>query len=92
MMTAPILLTSAEAAALLKVSTKTLQRMHSRGLTAVHLSSKSIRYRLDDINDFIEGKCHTGPQIRASGTMTSRSKVVDFMDLAGRKITRKPRP
>jgi len=91
-MTAPVLLTPAEAAGILKVSTRTLRRLAGRGLTAVHLTGGTTRYRLDDLTAFIEGKCHTGPQIRASGTTTSRSKVVDFMDLVGRKTSRKPRP
>ncbi|WP_367651976.1 helix-turn-helix domain-containing protein [Pseudorhodobacter sp.] len=89
------LLTPVEAAALLQVSTKTLRRYHDRGLAFVMPSPGTTRYRADDIADFIAKAtitCRIAPKIRASGTSTSRSQVVDFMALAGRRTSRPPKP
>ena len=93
-MTTPILLTSDEAAAALQVSTKTLAKYRARGLSYVMLSPGIIRYRPDDLTDYIAKatQCHSAPKPRASGTMTSRSRVVDFTDLVAQKALRKPRP
>jgi len=86
------LLTPSEAAMLLSVSEKTLGRLRQAGLKFV-LVGRSIRYRADDLETYVESRtCHTAPKTRASGTMTSRSGVVDFMALAGPRISRKPRP
>lgn len=91
--TLPTLLTPAEAARHLTVSEKTLRRLRDEGLKFVRLRPGSIRYRLDDLDEFIRAKttCHSAPAPRASGTTTSRSGVVDFMDLAARKTSRRPR-
>ncbi|MGV8987775.1 MAG: helix-turn-helix domain-containing protein [Cypionkella sp.] len=86
----PLLLPS-EAAGLLQVSEKTLGRLRNAGLKFV-LVGRSIRYRADDLESYIESRtCHSAPKVRASGTTTSKSGVVDFMDLAGRKTSNKPR-
>ncbi len=93
-MTAPALLTPAEAAARLKVSEKTLRRLRDRGLRYVMLSAGSIRYKAEDLVAFIEARsqeCRSAPKTPASGTMTSSSRVVDFMALAGPKISKRPR-
>jgi excisionase family DNA binding protein len=93
-MTAPALLTPAEAAARLQVSEKTLRRLRDRGLRYVMLSAGSIRYRAEDLSDFIEARvqqCRSAPKTPASGTTTSRSKVVDFTALAGRTPSKTPR-
>ena len=86
------LLTPAEAAGILRVSTKTLQRLAKAGLRSVRVG-RSIRYRPDDLAQFLEAAaCHTAPKTRASGTTISKSGVVDFMAHAAPKISRKPRP
>ena len=92
-MTPPALLTATEAAALLHISTKTLQRLRSRGLPFVLVSAGTIRYRPDDVAEFISEKtqCHTAPRPRASTITTSRSTVVDFTDLVERKASKPPR-
>ncbi|WP_288997999.1 helix-turn-helix domain-containing protein [uncultured Gemmobacter sp.] len=92
-MTTPTLLTPDEAAKILTVSTKTLRRMRDEGLKFVRLRAGTIRYRQDDLDAFIEAKttCHSAPKIRASGITTSRSGVVDFMDLAARRTLKRPK-
>lgn len=48
------LLTRREVAEVLKVSTRTIQRMELRGrITPVYLSSKAVRYRRSDIIELI---------------------------------------
>ncbi|WP_084621166.1 helix-turn-helix domain-containing protein [Paracoccus aminophilus] len=88
------LLTPAEAARALRISTKTLQRLRNRGLPFVMLTSGTIRYRPDDLTNFIEGhtECRTARKERASGTTTSKSGVFDFMALAAQKTMKRPRP
>ncbi|WP_412174816.1 helix-turn-helix domain-containing protein [Albidovulum marisflavi] len=88
------LLTPDEAAAELKISTKTLRRLRDRGLRYVMLTSGTIRYRADDLAEFVSGKvqeCRSEPRPAASGSTTSRSRVVDFSEAAARKTSRKPR-
>ncbi|WP_084697134.1 helix-turn-helix domain-containing protein [Paracoccus marcusii] len=88
----PLLWTPDEAAAYLKVSQKTLQRLRNRGLPYVMISSGTIRYRPDDLTTFIEDRvqqCPTARKARASGTSTSKSGVVDFTAVAARMTTRK---
>ncbi|WP_370656149.1 helix-turn-helix domain-containing protein [Paracoccus wurundjeri] len=88
------LLTPDEAADMLRVSTKTLQRLRGRGLPYVMITNQTIRYRPDDLENFIEGRiqqCRTARKTRASGTTTSKSGVVDFTAVAERTITRKPK-
>ncbi|WP_417810032.1 helix-turn-helix domain-containing protein [Thioclava sp.] len=94
----PPLLTPQEAAASLHISTKTLRRMRASGLPFITLTSGSIRYNAHDIADYlarktqrIEPKCPIDQKIRATGTTTSRSGVVDFMALAIPKTSKKPR-
>ncbi|WP_175482078.1 helix-turn-helix domain-containing protein [Gemmobacter aquatilis] len=87
-------MTPDEAAALLRVSTKTLRRLRDKGLPYVMLTSGTIRYKPEDLTSFIAGRtqqCHSAPKARASGTTTSRSGVVEFMALAGPRTSRKPR-
>ena len=52
------LMTPAEAAAQLRVTHKVLERWRStgEGPTFVKLSSKTIRYRIDDIEAFVTGR------------------------------------
>ncbi|MFN3314798.1 MAG: helix-turn-helix domain-containing protein [Hyphomonas sp.] len=91
----PVLWTPNEAAAYLKVSHKTLQRLRNRGLPFVMLTSGTIRYRADDLTNYVEEctqQCHTVRKARASGTSTSRSGVVDFTAVAGRTTMKKQRP
>lgn len=93
-MTAPQLLTPDEAALHLQVSTKTLRRMRDAGLPYVMLTAGTIRYRPDDLAEFVNNRtmtCHSARKPRASGTTISKSGVVDFMALAGRKTSSKPR-
>ncbi|WP_435170871.1 hypothetical protein [Falsirhodobacter sp. 1013] len=72
-----------------------MQRLRSTGgLRYVALSPQRIFYKKEDLDSFIEDRtqqCHTARKARASGTMTSKSGVVDFTALAGRKTTPKPR-
>lgn len=85
------LLTAAEAAALLHVSEKTLRRQHRAGLSYVKLGRKTL-YRPDDLQDFIKANtCHFVPKTVATGTTTSRSGVVDFMDRVARKTSKPQR-
>ena len=85
------LLTPSEAAGILQVSEKTLSRLRTSGLKFV-LVGRSIRYRADDLTQYIESRtCLSSPKTRASGIMTSRSGVVDFMALAGPKISKRPK-
>ena len=89
------LLTAEEAATALSICTKTLRKIRERGLPYVTLPSGAIRYKLSDIENYIEGRtvtCHSAPKTRASGTTTSKRGVVDFMAHAAQKTTRKPRP
>ena len=61
-MTTHQLMTPDEAAAHLQVSTKTLRRMRDAGLPYVMLSVGTIRYRPDDLADFISSRtmtCHS---------------------------------
>ena len=89
-MTIP-LLTPAEAAAILHVSEKTLRRQHGSGLNHVRVG-KQIRYRPDDLQDYIKANtCHSAQKTRATGTTTSRSGVVDFMDRVARKTSKPPK-
>jgi excisionase family DNA binding protein len=86
----PLLLPT-EAAHLLQVSQKTLSRLRNAGLKFV-LVGRSIRYRADDLESHIESRtCHSAPKVRTAGTTTSRSGVVDFMALAGQRISKKPK-
>lgn len=81
-MTQPLLLPT-EAAAKLRVSEKTLSRLRKSGLKFV-LVGRSIRYREDDLDAYIEA--HTvqeGPRTRASGKTTSPSGIVDIMTVIG---------
>ncbi|OOY03233.1 hypothetical protein BMI87_18165 [Thioclava sp. F28-4] len=94
----PRLLTPREAADRLRVSTKTLRRLRASGLPFITLTSGSIRYDARDLADFvgrntkrIEPKCPIDPKVRATGTTTSKSGVIDFMDLAGPTTSRKRR-
>lgn len=85
------LLDAQQAADLLGVCTKTLRKIRHRGLPYVTLPSGAIRYKPEDIEDFIEGRtCRSDQKPRATGITTSRSGVVDFMAHAERKTTRKP--
>lgn len=62
------LVTVAEAAYLLRVSRKTIQRMRERGdLTAVEVGPRLVRFRDSDIEALIEGKAPAGqPGLRAN--------------------------
>lgn len=91
-MTLAPLLVSAEAAQILQVSEKTLGRLRKGGAIKFVLVGSQVRYRADDLESYIESRtCHSAPKVRASGTTTSRSGVVDFMALAGRRTSKKPR-
>ncbi|WP_422386286.1 helix-turn-helix domain-containing protein [Paracoccus sulfuroxidans] len=85
------LMTAEEAAGMLRVSTKTLQRLRTRGLPFVMLTPGTIRYRKDDIDAYLQEhtECHTARKARATGTMTSKSGVVDFTALAEQRTMRK---
>lgn len=87
------LLTPKQAAAIFGVCTKTLQRMRSRGLRYVQITRGAIRYRTDDINDFIEKQsvteCLSSPKTRSAANKVSRAGVVDFSEVIGRKAAKK---
>ncbi|WP_366140567.1 helix-turn-helix domain-containing protein [uncultured Tateyamaria sp.] len=80
------LLTPSEAADVLQVCQKTLQQCRSLGLRYVQITRGAIRYKPEDLQEFIEARtiqeCRSEKRARKTGTMTSNSKVVDFMGLA----------
>jgi hypothetical protein len=88
-----LLVDANKAAELLAISTKTLRRLRNDGLQFVVLTSGTIRYRRTDLEAFIgEKTCRFVPKIRATGTTTSRSGVVDFMAVAKPTTMKKPKP
>ncbi|MGR3605294.1 helix-turn-helix domain-containing protein [Sulfitobacter sp.] len=88
-MTQPLLKPS-DAADLLGVCTKTLQECRRRGLKYVKVARGAIRYRADDLQDYIEAQtqCHSEQRKPASINTTSSSGVIAFEDLAGRRISK----
>ncbi|AZB65240.1 DNA-binding protein [Cereibacter sphaeroides] len=90
------LLTPEEAAALLRIGVRSLLIYRAQGLRYVRLGGRTIRYRLDDINDFLNDRtqdgCPSAPRKQRSGNTTSRSGVVAFEDLAARRTMRRQRP
>ncbi|WP_082849476.1 MULTISPECIES: helix-turn-helix domain-containing protein [unclassified Sulfitobacter] len=84
------LLKPSDAANLLGVCTKSLQECRRRGLKCVKIARGAIRYRPDDLQEYIEAQtqCHSEQRKPASINMTSSSKVVAFEDLAGPKTTK----
>ena len=84
-MSAPALLTEAEAAEQLRLSERTLRGLRSAGkIRYVRQSPRKIGYTPDDLAEYIakqtrqdEPPCRsTNPRKAASGTTTSSSKVV----------------
>jgi hypothetical protein len=63
------LLTPAQAAAILSVQAKVLERWRGTGggPAFVRLSSKTIRYRRDDIDDFVAGRIRASTAAAATG-------------------------
>jgi excisionase family DNA binding protein len=83
------LLTPDQAAAHFGVSEKTLRKLRDQqGLRYVRLSARTIRYRADDLDDFLEQQARRKEQApcpnpspkraRPTGTMISSSKVIAF--------------
>ncbi|WP_394805018.1 helix-turn-helix domain-containing protein [Tritonibacter scottomollicae] len=93
-MTVP-LLNSKEAAEALGVCEKTLRECRLLGLRYVQVTRGAIRYRRDDLESYIEERtveaCRSDRRTANTTTTTSRSGVVDFMDRAERKTSKKPK-
>ncbi|MGS4981700.1 MULTISPECIES: helix-turn-helix domain-containing protein [Pseudosulfitobacter] len=87
------LLKPIEAATFLGVCTKTLQECRRNGLKYVKVAKGAIRYRADDLEEYIEAQtqCHSEPRRPVSINTTSSSGVIAFEDLAGRKTSRQRR-
>ena len=85
------LLKPTDAAEILGVCVKTLQECRRSGLKYVKVARGAIRYREDDIQEYIRAKteCHSEPRKPASTNTTSSSQVIAFEDLVGRKTTKK---
>lgn len=84
----PELLTEAEAAARLRVCTKTLRKERKAGRLTFILIRGAIRYSPEDIADFIEKarQCpSTNDQAPRTGNTTSRSTVSDFAEALARR-------
>lgn len=59
----PLLITSAQAAAILAISERSLRRLRNMGLKYVVLGTGIIRYRRADIESYIgENTCHFAPK------------------------------
>jgi hypothetical protein len=84
------LLRPSEAAQVLGVCEKTLQKCRARGLRYVTVTNGAIRYRADDLQAFIEANtCHSEPPKAKSTNTTSKSAVVDFEAALAQTTTNK---
>lgn len=87
------LLTPKEVARMLSLSEKSLLQCRSMGLRFVKVTRGAIRYREEDVAEYIEQQtvkpCHSEKRTANTGTMTSKSEVVDFMDRVERKTSKK---
>ena len=100
-MTRPALLTPKEVAEQLNVCTKTLLKLRRLGLRYVQLTLGSVRYKQEDIDEFLENRqgeeCHSDRRIPHTGNTTFKSGVVDFTeavrlyDLKTQKPLKRPR-
>lgn len=83
------LLTPAEAANQLGISERTLRKLRDeRGLRYVLISARTIRYRADDLDEYLEAQatvkvpmqCQSpsAKKARRTGTMISGSRVIGF--------------
>ncbi|WP_413788587.1 helix-turn-helix domain-containing protein [Paludibacillus litoralis] len=87
------LLSAAEAAEILGVCGKTLGDLRRAGkIRYVEISSRCYKYRESDLEEFIEARvkvaaCQsTNRKTRRTGTTTSRSEVVGFMEQRARRL------
>ena len=89
-MTQP-LMKPVDAANILGICTRSLQECRRRGLRCVKVAKGAIRYRMDDVQDYIEAQteCHFEQVKPASINTTSSSAVVAFEALAERQTTKR---
>ncbi len=89
-----ILLTPSQAAHQLGISERTLSKLrHERGLRYVLVSPRTIRYRANDLDDYLNAQAKVKEPIlcqnpsakraRRTGTMILDSKVIGFTDRQG---------
>lgn len=73
-MTGPTLLTTAEAAARLHVSDKTLRRLRQQGhIKYVAITDRKIRYRPEDCDAFIQKRIREDQQCQSTSRKIARS-------------------
>ncbi len=93
-MNAPLLFTEQEAAAQLRLSTRTLRKARQAGELNFVQYGGSIRYSPADLARFVERNrvCpSTNAKARRSGNTASRSTVFDFEEARAARANAKPR-